>query len=517
LQVFFKLVGWFSQDSVEGFMFDQSSKKGDVAMMRWSARLLVSFAAVALLAGPVLAQEFTDVSVASGTADDGLGKGVAFADIDNDGYVDLYVSNKGGANKLFRNNGAGLFEDITASAGEGIDDPGFTMGSVFGDFDNDGLVDLYLAKGGRYEIEANRLFRNIGGGKFEDVTDQAGVGLKSFTYSASFVDYDNDGRLDLYCANYGPGAKNILYRNNGDGSFTDVTDLAGVGDLSWSWMGVWADVNGDNFQDLYVVNGRYPAGEPNRLYLNNGDGTFRDFTGEAGVADPNWGLGAAFADIDNDGDLDLFVSNYVGDNGLYLNNGQGVFTLASDRVKKDHQGWGKGPTFGDIDNDGDLDLYEGDCKLANQLYINDGQGRFADVASTQPQLQCSTVRTKGTAFADVDNDGDLDLYVINWGAPNHLYINDQNDSNWLKVKAVGSLSNRDAVGTRISVYQNGRLVATREVATATGFCAQNPLIAHFGLASGSSYDVVAVFPSGKQARLEGVTSGQLLEIVEPTN
>ncbi len=485
-------------------------------MMSWSVRPLILLAAVALLASPVFAQDFADISKTSGVADDGLGKGVAFADIDNDGFVDLYVSNKGGTNKLFRNNGSGLFEDITAIAGAGIDDPGFSMGSVFGDYDNDGLVDLYLAKGGRYEIEANRLFHNLGNGKFEDVTDKAGVGLKSFTYSASFVDYDNDGRLDIYCANYGPGAKNILYRNNGDGTFTDVTDLAGVGDLSWSWMGVWADVNGDNLQDLYVVNGRYPAGEPNRLYLNKGDGTFKDVTREAGVEDSNWGLGAAFADIDNDGDLDLFVSNYVGENGLYLNNGQGVFAVASDRVKKDHRGWGKGPAFGDIDNDGDLDLYEGDCKLANQLYVNDGKGNFTDVASEQPQLQCSTVRTKGTAFADVDNDGDLDLYVVNWGAANKLYLNDQNDKNWLEVKAVGSVSNRDAVGTRITVLKDGKLVAVRDVSTATGFCAQNPLVAHFGLDSAASYDVIAVFPSGIEARINGVSTGQLLEIVEPT-
>jgi hypothetical protein len=494
---------------------DHRYKKGEVAMMRWPVRSFVLLAAVALLAGPVCAQEFVDISRTSGVADDGLGKGVAFADIDNDGYVDLYVSNKGGANKLFRNSGNGLFEDITAAAGAGIDDPGFTMGSVFGDYDNDGLTDLYLAKGGRYEIEANRLFRNLGNGKFEDVTEKAGVGLKLFTYSASFVDYDNDGRLDLYCANYGPGAKNVLYRNNGDGTFTDVTDLAGVGDLSWSWMGVWADVNGDNYQDLYVVNGRYPAGEPNRLYLNNGDGTFKDVTREAGVEDPNWGLGAAFADIDNDGDLDLFVSNYVGENGLYLNNGAGIFTAASDRVNKDHQGWGKGPAFGDIDNDGDLDLYEGDCKLANQLYINDGKGSFVDIAGDQPQLQCSTVRTKGTAFADVDNDGDLDLYVVNWGAPNKLYLNDQNDKNWLEVKAVGTVSNHEAVGTRIKVLKDGRLIAVREVATATGFCAQNPLRVHFGLDAGASYDVIAVFPSGIEARVNGVSTGQLLEIVEP--
>jgi hypothetical protein len=280
-------------------------------------------------------------------------------------------------------------------------------------------------------------------------------------------------------------------------------------------MGLWADVNGDNLQDLYVVNGRYPAGEPNRLYLNQGDGTFRDASREAGVADPHWGLGAAFADIDNDGDLDLFVSNYVGRNGLYLNNGQGRFSDVSGQVSKQEQGWGKGPSFGDIDHDGDLDLYEGDCKLANQLYINDGQGNFVDRAAEQPQLQCATVRTKGTAFADVDNDGDLDLYVVNWGAENRFYLNEQNDSHWLKVLAVGSRSNRNAIGTQIKLFAGDRLLAAREVGSATGFCAQSPLVQHFGVAAGRDYRLSLRFPSGAEVTLDGVRTGQTLRVEEP--
>ncbi len=480
-----------------------------------SAILVV--AVLGLGAIPAVAKEFVDISAKAGVADDGLGKGIAFADINNDGYMDLYVSNKGGANKLLLNNGDGTFKDITATAGAGIDHPGFTMGSVFGDYDNDGLIDLYLATGGQYEVEANRLFKNLGNGKFAEVTDKAGVGLKEFTYSASFGDYDNDGNLDLYCANYGVGAKNVLYRNNGDGTFSDVTDIAGVGDRSWSWMGVWADVNGDNLPDLYVVNGRYPAGEPNKLYLNNGNGTFTDISKKAGVDDPNWGLGATFADIDNNGTLDLFVSNYVGPNRLFLNDGKGNFADVSSRIKGSHEGWGKGPTFGDIDHDGDLDLYEGDCKLANQLYLNDGKGNFVNVADSQPVLKCETVRTKGTAFADIDNDGDLDLYVVNWGAPNKLYKNTQDDKNFLKVKLTGTVSNHDAFGTKVKVFEQGqdKLVALRELRSANGFCAQEPQVLHFGLSAAKSYDVLAVFPSGIEARMNGVKTGQTLEIIEP--
>ncbi|MDT8442096.1 MAG: CRTAC1 family protein [Desulfuromonadales bacterium] len=465
---------------------------------------LIGCTVAALVAAPALAREFVDVSRAAGVADDGLGKGVAFADVNNDGFVDLYVSNKGGANKLYLNNGDGTFRDATATAGAGLDAPGFTMGSVFGDFDGDGNVDLYLATGGQYEIEANRLFKGNGDGTFVEVTDAAGVGLKAFTYSASFVDYDNDGDLDLYCANYGVGAKNVLFRNNGDGTFTDVTDAAGVGDMSWSWMGVWSDVNNDGLVDLYVINGRYPAGERNRLYINKGDGTFSEEAEARGVADANWGLGASFADIDNDGDQDLFVSNYIGGNSLYLNDGTGNFSIVNDRIAAGEEGWGKGPTFGDIDHDGDLDFYEGDCKLANQLYLNDGQGKFVNVAADQPQLQCATVRTKGTAFADIDNDGDLDLYVINWGAENKLYMNTQNDGNWVKI---GGL----AFGAKVALYDGEQLLASREIRSASGFCAQEPSIAHFGVSADKVYTAKITAPGGESSTLQ-VRAGQFVTV-----
>ncbi|NIQ97979.1 MAG: CRTAC1 family protein [Desulfuromonadales bacterium] len=486
-------------------------------MGKMALRSMVVASLLVFGAGLAGASEFADISAQAGVADDGFGKGIAFADINNDGLVDAYVSNKGGANKLYRNRGNGSFEDVTAVAGAGIDAPGYAMGSVFGDYDNDGYADLYVAMGGRYSIEANLLFHNNGDGTFTDVTAKAGVGLKAFTYSASFVDYDNDGLLDIYCANYGVGAKNVLYRNNGDGTFSDVTDVAGVGDPSWSWMAVWADVDNDNDADLYVVNGRYPVGEPNRLYLNKGDGTFADVSREAGVADANWGLGAAFGDVDNDGDLDLFLSNYVGPNRLLINDGSGKFADASEKLKGAHEGWGKGPAFGDIDHDGDLDLYEGDCKLANQLYLNDGQGGFANVADEQPQLKCETVRTKGTAFADIDNDGDLDLYVVNWGAANKLYKNDQNDAGWLKVDLVGTSSNRDAYGAKVYVYAAGSddLVAMRELRSANGFCAQEPASLHFGLNASKSYDVKVVFPGGKTATVADISPGRNLEVTEP--
>ena len=468
-------------------------------------------ATLLLLPIAAFALNFTDITDIAGVGDRGHGKGVAFADIDNDGDYDLYVSNKGGENVLYRNQG-GVFVEVSAEAGDRLGDPGFSMGSCFADYDNDGDQDLYIVKGGRYEIEANRLLRNDNG-RFVDVTEKAGVGSKEFTYSAAFADVDNDGFLDLYLANYGVGARNILYRNNGDGTFTDVTDSSGVGDRSWSWSAVFSDVDGDGDQDLYVVNGRYPAGEPNRLYLNRGDGTFQDVSREAGVDDGNWGLGAAFADVDNDGDMDLFVSNYVGPNKLFINDGTGVFTDFSEESGLADEGWGKGPSFGDVDHDGDLDLYEGDCKLANKMYLNDGSGVFTDVADQIPVLKNETVRTKGTAFVDIDDDGDLDLYVVNWGVSNRLYRNEQNDGNFLKVRLKGTVSNADAVGAKVKVSRNGSLIGYREVKTQSGFCSQPPLELHFGLPSGGTYRVDVTFPSGITAS-GTYRSGRTVTIVE---
>ena len=476
--------------------------------------LTLAVTALVLLVLPVaaFALGFTDITEVAGVGDRGHGKGVAFADVDGDGDLDLYVSNKGGENALFLNDGTGTFVPAPREMGDRLDDSGMSMGSCFGDIDNDGDQDLYIVKGGRYEIEANRLLLNDNG-RFVDGTRKAGVGSKDVTYSAAFADVDNDGFLDLYLANYGVGAKNILYRNDGDGTFTDVTDAAGVGDRSWSWSAVFSDVDGDGNQDLYVVNGRYPAGEPNHLYMNNGDGSFRDVSREAGVDDGNWGLGAAFADVDNDGDFDLFVSNYVGPNKLYLNNGSGIFTDVSEASGLADEGWGKGPSFGDVDHDGDLDLYEGDCKLANKMYLNNGSGVFTDVADRFPMLRNETVRTKGTAFADVDNDGDLDLYVVNWGVSNRLYRNEQNDGRFLKVRLRGTVSNADAVGARVTVSRDGRRVGTQEVKTLTGFCSQAPLDLHFGLPAVGSYRVDVVFPSGLKAS-GTYSSGQTVTIVE---
>lgn len=475
------------------------------------------------------ADPFTDITKDTMTGDKGRGKGIAWADVDGDGLLDMYVSNKGGENRLYLNKGGGTFTDVTVEAG--VADAGFCMGSVFGDVNNDGKPDLYLAKGGRYEIEANRLLLNAstqGNPKFVDISEEAGIGCREFTYGAAMGDYNRDGKLDIYCANYGVGAKNVLYRNDSRGNvvkFTDVSDAAGVGDRSWSWSASFVDVNDDGWPDIYVSNGRYPAGEGNRLFINNGDGTFKDGTAEAGVGDRNWALGAAFGDIDTDGDNDFYVSNYVGINTLYVNDGTGYFKDISKGSGVASEGWGKGPTFGDIDHDGDIDLYEGDCKFSNQLYRNNGDLTFTDIVDRYPFMKLETVRSKGAAFADFDNDGDLDLYVINWEMANHLYRNEQNDGSWIKIECIGTTfddptpglkTSRDAYGSKVYLYASGsrKLVGYREVISANGFCSQPPKEVHFGVDPSGSYDVEILFSSGKRVVKTGLTSGQKYFIAE---
>ena len=480
------------------------------------------------VAGSAFAQSFEDVSKESGAANRGRGKGVAFADIDGDGKWDMYVSNKGGGNKLYRNEstpGHIKFVDITDQAG--VADAGFCMGSSFVDVDNDGRPDLFIAKGGQREIEANRLLRNVstpGHIRFVDVSVEAGINTKDFTYQGAFADYDNDGRLDLFTANYGVGVKNRLFHNDstpGHIRFSEVSAQAGVGAPGWSWAATWSDADGDGWQDLYVVRGRYPAGEPNLMYRNNHDGTFTEIGRETGLNDPNWGLGAVWADVDGDGRFDLFLSNYVGENKLFLNEGNWKFKEVSKTAGVNNQGWGKGPTFADFNDDGALDFYEADCKLSNQLYLNDGKGNFTNVVDRVPFMKTEGIRSKGTIFTDMDGDGHPDLYVVHWNVPNGVYRNTSTDKNWLKVRLTGTISNRMAVGSLARVYDNGfaedqqHFRGMRELRTATGFCSQEAQELHFGVPAAGLYDVVVNFPSGVKVIQRGVKAGQVLMIEEP--
>ena len=279
------------------------------------------------------AVSFTDVTSTAGVGDTGDGRGMAWADYDGDGDLDLYITIAGGGNALYQNDGDGTFTDVTSAASVG--DTGTGVGTAWADYDGDGDLDLYVTNYG----EANVLYRNDGDGIFTGVTSTASVGDTGSGVGTAWADYDGDGDLDLYVANYGQA--NVLYQNDGDGTFTDVTSTASVGDAGIGRGTAWADYDGDGDLDLYVTN----FGQANVLYQNNGDGTFTDVTSIASVGDAGNGVGTAFADYDGDGDLDLYVVNVNAANVLYQNDG-GVASITL--VVKPLTGAGAPSIFGAV-------------------------------------------------------------------------------------------------------------------------------------------------------------------------
>lgn len=490
--------------------------------------------------------------------------GGAFFDYDNDGDQDIYLVN--GAplpsyqskdiprNVLYRNNGDGTFTDVTLRAGVG--DTGYGYAVTMADYDNDGDQDIYVANFG-----PNVLYRNNGDGTFTDVTAEAGVGDPRWATGAAFADYDGDGDLDLYVGNYvdfsieghkpcgSPklklychpseynGVSDILYRNNGDGTFTDVTKAAGVFNPRGKAMGlVFGDYDNDGDLDLYVANDTVAK----FLFRNEGDGTFAEIGLIAGVACAGdghiqAGMGTDFGDYDNDGDLDIFVATYQMDhNTLYQNEGNGFFTDVTfqaglGRESLAYLGFSAG--FFDYDNDGDLDIFvanghlDPDIRLVNstvsyaqtnQLFTNDGDGTFTDVSQVMgPGFRILAV-SRGSAFGDYDNDGDLDILVTNRASTPNLLRNDGgNRNNWLMVKTIGTRSNRDGIGARIKLI-SGPLVQIREVRSSSGYMGQNDMRVHFGLGKRTKVDLLEIrWPSGLVQRLRDLPVNQVPIVKEP--
>ena len=493
-----------------------------------------------------------------------MGSGAAFFDADGDGFLDLYIVN--GAplpgyegedrpqNALYRNRGDGSFVEITARAGVG--DTGYGMGVATGDYDADGDQDLYLTNFG-----PNLLYRNRGDGSFADIAARAGVRDDGWGTNAAFVDYDLDGDLDLYVANYidydlednqecGPGAvraycaptvypgqSGVLYRNDGEDSFADVTEEAGLYTTAGRQLGaVFGDYDDDGDPDLFIASDK----TPNFLFQNNGDGTFEERGLRADVAysgdgRPESAMGADLGDYDNDGRLDIIVATFQWvSNTLYRNDGNGFFT---DVTFAAHLGIESLPYLGmtaaflDYDNDGYLDIFVANGHLdsnvqeydrgatypqKNQLFRNNGDGTFAEVTqSTGPGLLIERV-SHGAAFGDYDNDGDTDIFVSDSGAPHcTLLRNDGGSRNgYLAIRTVGTRSNRDGIGARIRVVA-GNLVQTREVRHSYGYmCANDPRVL-FGLGGGGQVERVEIrWPSGMVQVFEEVEAGQLLTVRE---
>jgi hypothetical protein len=501
------------------------------------------------------------------------GSGIAFFDYDNDGWLDIYLTNgsrldaKWGpgtapTTHLFKNNRDGTFTDVTEKSGLGRS--GWQTGVCVGDYDNDGWDDLFCTFWGH-----NILFHNNGNGTFTDVTKKAGLTQSKGRWGtgASFVDYDRDGHLDLFVCNFVkldpdnppsindasfcqwkgvptmcgprglPGDTNILYHNNGDGTFTDVSEKAGIlkPGPRYSITSVCCDFDNDGWPDIYVAVDSMPS----ILYQNNHDGTFTDVAIMAGCAynadgHEQAGMGLAVADYDCDGWFDIFKTNFADDtSNLYHNNGDGTFSDLSFNsgvgINNTYVGWGCG--FIDYDNDGwtdivqinghvypEIDKYNFGETFKNPrlVYKNLGNGSFKDVSAAMGPGITARYSSRGAAFGDYDNDGAMDMLILNMNEPPSLLHNvGGNKQNWIKLKLVGTKCNRTAIGARARVI-TGKHVQMLEVQSGASVMSQNDLRLHFGVGTNSVVDAIEVkWPTTQKVeKFTNVKANQILTIRE---
>jgi hypothetical protein len=444
---------------------------------------------------------FTDVTDQAGVGDTNYSVGVAWGDFNNDGLLDLYVVNLGQSNVLYMNNGDGAFEDVTAISGTGDTGPG--VGCAWGDYDNDGLIDLFVSNRPGY----SRLYRNQGDTTFLDMapafdmSDPSGMGE-----SVAWGDYDNDGYIDLYKVRM--NQSNIIYHNLRGEGFEDVTAFAGVGDGGPGEGAAWCDYDDDDFLDLYVTN----ASGYNLLYHNNGNGTFTDRSDFAGIRQSGSSFGCAWGDFDNDGDFDLFVGRH-GACRLYQNNSDGTFVDVSSPAGVDYAGWTLGVSWGDYDNDGWLDLHLANHQGDDVLYRNLGNGTFENV--TDQARVHNYWDSRGDAWGDFNNDGFLDLYVANHsGARNVLFRNNGNGNHHLHLNLTGTISNKAGIGSKLICISGGRRM-TVQVEGGSGFASQNSLLAEFGLGQSAVADTLRIlWPSGTVDSFSNLQGDVVLQVVE---
>lgn len=432
----------------------------------------------------------------------GDSRSVNWVDIDADGYPDLFISNgpKGGEdNLLYHNNGKGRFSAVLADPV--VQDHMPSDGATWADYDNDGFPDCFVVN---WYNANNLLYRNDGDGTFRQVTDGAPVTDGGYSETAAWGDYDNDGRLDLYVANSAGAKTNFLYRNMGDGRFKKITTGAPVTDAFSSRCVNWVDVDGDGDSDLFVSN---EDGEHENLYRNDGNGQFTGMVAGELLSNGGNTMSACWGDYDNDGDPDVFLTNFDGQNALFQNDGMGVFTKV-DNLPFDHiVGNTLGCQWADVDNDGYLDLFV-TCAFGkkiwhNALFFNNGDGTFRRDTVEAPVLDEGW--SYGCAFGDLDRDGDLDLAVANcFNAlqTNALYENHaaEGPNHWLVVNCIGTQSNRSAIGAVLCAKAEIRgqsVTLSREISAQSGYCGQNQLPAHFGLGSAAGVHSLEVrWPSG---------------------
>jgi enediyne biosynthesis protein E4 len=486
------------------------------------------------------------------------GGGCVWFDYNNDGLPDLYVVSgkplENGVhpyplkqapatpphNHLYRNNGNGTFTDVTQQAGVAANIYG--MAAIAADFDNDGFVDLFVTGYGKAI-----LFRNKGDGTFEDVTEKAGIHVTGWSISSAWLDYDRDGCVDLFVGRYvkfdpkyrafyaadnypGPldyeADTNILYHNNCNGTFTDASEKSGIAAYKGRTMGVTAaDFDGDRYPDIYVANDK----TENFFFHNKRDGTFEEIATEAGIAygqngESTSSMGPVAADIDGDGSLDLWVtdSRY---NRLMRNSGKNQFEdiSASSGISQQtgqYVSWGSG--IYDFDNDGLLDIltYHGGLihliPQEHSVFRGIGNGRFADVSEKAGAVFDIKTVGRGACFADYNNDGKMDAFLVNLGGSSQLFHNaSTNTGHWLTIKLKGTRSNRDGIGARLELSVAGRTQVAERIG-GSGYLSQDDGRIHFGLGSTTKVDKLVVrWPSGKIQTLPNLGIDRILTVEEP--
>jgi hypothetical protein len=471
---------------------------------------------------------FTKITASPVVTNADTSQGGFWGDYNNDGYLDLFVVNgqDGFATNafLYRNNRDGTFTQILSGPPVNVSAQAPSAG--WGDYDNDGNLDLFVAATG-----AHLFYRNNGDGTFSRILSGLIATNSAFTYGCSWADYDNDGFLDLFVTVIDPSANShcFLYRNNGDATFSSVTNNVLVTDRASSIGCAWGDYDNDGHLDLFECGGRGPGSPlaPNRLYHNNGDGTFtRVAAGSVGTDQGRCGS-CAWGDYDNDGFLDLFVANgFGGQNFLYRNNGDGTFTrVTAGIVATDMATNWYGCAWGDYDNDGFLDLFvtgEGYTNIVpvvvNALYHNNGDGSFTKITNGSPVNEYSD--SVGCCWADYDNDGFLDLFATRGdGRGNALYHNNGNTNAWLAVKLAGTVSNRSGIGAKVRVrasYRGASRWQMRQITGGGGWASQQDLRANFGLGDATNVKLVRIeWPSGIVQEFRNVAPRQILAITEP--
>ena len=441
----------------------------------------------------VVAQiEFTDVTLSAGIQLLPGSEGIAVGDFNNDGYDDFYVSSIESRNSLYQNNGDGTFNEVAENLGLALGEDIPTNVATWGDINNDGWLDLYVGNRALPDL----LFLNLGyvDGEvsFQEISFEAGIYQPKHPKSVNMADVNNDGFLDIYISNF--ASENALYLNNQNNTFTNYIFASGALDDGEAMGTVFFDYDKDGDVDLYLVHDSY---EPNLLYQNDGTGSFTEVGAAAGVNTESFGMGVDIGDVNNDGWMDIYVANF-GKNFLLLNNTDGTFSDISENSDVADLGMGWGSNFLDYNMDGLMDIYVTNTAFvaqngaANILYTNLGNLSFEKKQDDTPI--CSKMESYGAACLDYDLDGNLDVLVANRGAneTTQLLQNEEHDNNWVGIKLIGTTSNRNAIGAKVTITDNQGNIHYREMLAGQSWASQNSSILHFGVGDATAIDELLI-------------------------